>query len=61
MYKEWKRRGLSIQDFGFLKKEIEALALRKPAKLLAALKMHDAGPMAGVDTGGKRGFVDSFG
>ena len=35
---QWKRRGLGIADFGFLKKEIEALATKKPAKLLAARK-----------------------
>ena len=33
---QWKRRGLTIQDFGFLRKEIETLATKKPAKLLQA-------------------------
>ena len=39
MVREWKRRGLGIQDFGNLRKEIETLALKKPAKLLAALRV----------------------
>ena len=34
----WEKRGLTIADFGFLKKEIEALALRSPAALLRKLR-----------------------
>lgn len=57
MVQQWRRRGLGIADFGFLRKEIEALAVRKPAKLLAALKVHDAGPAAAlVDAGGPVSF-----
>lgn len=52
MVREWKRRGLGIQDFGNLRKEIETLALKKPAKLLAALKEYDAGPAQGLVTKG---------
>ena len=44
--REWKRRGLGIQDFGFLRKEIEALAVKKPNRLLGALKTWDLGPAA---------------
>ena len=44
MLVQWRRRGLGIADFGFLKKEIEALALRKPAKLLAHLRKYEAAP-----------------
>ena len=45
-------RRLGIQDFGNLRKEIETLALKKPAKLLAALKEYDAGPAQGLVTKG---------
>ena len=34
MYNAWRQRSLSIMDFGFLKKEMEQVAQRKPAKLL---------------------------
>ena len=44
MLTQWRRRGLGIHDFGFLRKEIEALALRRPAKLTQALRRYDAGP-----------------
>ena len=47
--KEWKRRGLGIADFGFLKKEIETLAQKKPAKLLAGLKAFDEGRSSQLD------------
>ena len=47
--KEWKRRGLGIADFGFLKKEIETLAQKKPAKLLASLKAFDEGRSSQLD------------
>ena len=48
---------LGIQDFGYLRKEIEVLAVRKPAKLLAALKDYDAGPaQALMDKGGPVSF-----
>ena len=46
MVKEWKRRGLGVQDFGFFKKEVEHLALKKPNRLLSAIKAFDAGPTA---------------
>ena len=38
MFYAWKERGLSISNFGFLKKEIEGLALKKPAMLLKNLR-----------------------
>ena len=44
MLTQWRRRGLSIQDFGFLKKEIETLAVRKPRKLMQALQKYDSAP-----------------
>jgi len=57
LLREWKRRNLGIQDFGYLRKEIEGLAVRKPAKLLAALKAYDAGPaQALMDKGGPVSF-----
>jgi len=39
-------RGLGIANFGFLKGDIDRLARHKPAKLLATLRIHDAGPAA---------------
>ena len=58
---EWKRRGASISEFGYIKKEIEALALKRPARLLKALKAFDAGPaLPGSSADGKENFV-SFG
>ena len=57
---EWKRRGLSIQDFGFLKKEIETLALKKPNRLLAVLRAHDAGPALAMGVSGKAKDFASF-
>ena len=47
--KEWKRRGFGIADFGFLKKEIETLAQKKPTKLLASLKAFDEGRSSQLD------------
>ena len=55
MQREWKRRGLSIVDFGYLKKEIEALAHRKPGKLLRALREYDASNGLPAAGGGKKG------
>ena len=38
MYAAWKGRSLTITSFGYLKKEIEALAMRKPATLIKNLR-----------------------
>ena len=57
--REWKRRGLSVNDFGFLKKELEGVAQKKPGQLLAALRLHDAGPAAA--TSGKSKDFATFG
>ena len=40
MYTQWVSRGLTISSFGFLKKEIEAAARRRPATLLRSLAQH---------------------
>jgi hypothetical protein len=54
MTKQWKLRGLGIQDFGFLKKEIETLAQRKPQKLIKMLQDHERGQaLPGLEKGGK--------
>ena len=61
MHDEWKRRGLSIQDFGHLKKELERAARTQPAKLLRAVKAYDASPkIPGLATTKGDNFV-SFG
>lgn len=63
MMVQWRRRGLGIQDFGFLRKEIETLALQKPGKLTQALKQYELGPSKNLSAGQIRGqkpgdFVD---
>ena len=56
MHNEWKRRGLSIADFGYLKKDLEALAVKKPGTLRKALAAWDekgaGGGAAGAAGGG---------
>ena len=58
MYTAWQQRGLSIVDFGFLKKEIAQLIHRKPGQLMRALQAHGATP--GTTQGGKGGKSSSF-
>ena len=58
MYTAWQQRGLSIVDFGFLKKEIAQIIHRKPAMLMRALDAH--GATQGGGKGGKGGKSGSF-
>jgi len=48
----WTQRQLTIADFGFLKKEIEALALRKPAALFKQLRQWERSAAATGGAGG---------
>ena len=60
MFAAWKQRGLGIADFGYLKKEIEGLAMRKPGMLLRNLRAYENRnnvPAAGM----KKGDFASFG
>ena len=60
---QWRRRGLSIADFGYLRKEIEQLACKKPAKLLAALQRYESKDdlKAAMGVSGKKEDVMQFG
>ena len=60
MYTAWQQRGLSIVDFGFLKKEIAQITHRKPAMLMRALHAHGATAGGATQSGGKGGKSSSF-
>ena len=55
MYVAWRQRSLTIRDFGFLKKEMEGLVVRKPGMLLAAYRAYTAPPTAKQFNGGGPG------
>tara|TARA_B110001452_G_scaffold256800_1_gene250471 strand:- start:167 stop:727 length:561 start_codon:yes stop_codon:yes gene_type:complete len=55
MYVAWRQRALTIRDFGFLKKELEGLVVRKPGMLLAAYRAYTAPPTAMQLNGGGGG------
>ena len=60
MHQAWQQRSLSIIDFGFLKKELQQLIHRKPARLMRALRAHGA-PLSAAQGGGKSGSFVEFG
>ena len=61
MYQAWQQRGLSIVDFGSLKKELAQIIHRKPATLMRALHAHGAKAGGAAQSGGKGGSFVEFG